>query len=58
LPGWALALPERFAALLRTGEPPVIARIERGHCLVDLRCVPLEADRDLLAALRAAAGAD
>ena len=54
LPGWALALPERCAELLRTGDPTVVARIEGGRCLVDLRCVPSEADGDVEYAVRAA----
>jgi L-seryl-tRNA(Ser) seleniumtransferase len=33
LPGWALALPERFAALLRAGDLPIVARLERGRCI-------------------------
>jgi L-seryl-tRNA(Ser) seleniumtransferase len=40
LPGWAVALPERYAALLRQLPHPVLARVERGRCLVDLRCIP------------------
>ena len=39
LPGWAVSLPERYAASLREGDPPVVARLEGGRCLVDLRCV-------------------
>jgi L-seryl-tRNA(Ser) seleniumtransferase len=36
----AIALPaERLEALLRTGQPPVIARIEGGRLLLDLRTV-------------------
>ena len=36
----AIALPaERLEALLRTGQPPVIARIESGRLLLDLRTV-------------------
>jgi L-seryl-tRNA(Ser) seleniumtransferase len=58
LPGWAVAVPERFATRLRTGEPAVLARIERGQCLVDPRCVPADADREVLRALRAAADQD
>ena len=54
LPGWALALPERCAELLRTGDPTVVARIEGGQCLVDLRCVPSDADGDVEYAVRAA----
>ena len=40
LPGWALVLPEHCAARLRGGSPQVVARVDRGRCLVDLRCVP------------------
>jgi L-seryl-tRNA(Ser) seleniumtransferase len=44
LPGWAVSLPERYAARLRTGDQPVVARLEGGHCLIDLRCVPASDD--------------
>lgn len=47
LPGLAVALPEALAALLRTGTPAVLARVERGRTLVDLRCVPASADAEL-----------
>jgi L-seryl-tRNA(Ser) seleniumtransferase len=57
LPGSAVALPEAYAALLRTGTRPVLARVERGVCLVDLRCVQPEQDAAVAAAIRAAAGA-
>ena len=40
LPGWAVSLPERYAAPLRTGAPAVVGRLEGGRCLLDLRCVP------------------
>lgn len=46
LAGWALSLPERYAARLRCGSPAVIGRVERGRCLLDLRCI--EPDRDVL----------
>src|SRR4029453_4337604 len=36
LPGWAIALPESYAAALRALPRPVLARVERGQCLVDL----------------------
>jgi L-seryl-tRNA(Ser) seleniumtransferase len=39
---------------LRSGEPPVIARVEDDRLLVDLRTVPDGSDRALIAALRAA----
>jgi L-seryl-tRNA(Ser) seleniumtransferase len=40
LAGWAVSLPERYAAPLRLGQPAVVARLEGGRCLLDLRCVP------------------
>jgi L-seryl-tRNA(Ser) seleniumtransferase len=51
LPGWAVSLPEWAAADLRTQDPPVLARVERGRCLVDLRCVPEQDDPTVAAAL-------
>lgn len=56
LPGWAVALPERYAAPLRLGDPAVLARLEGGRCLVDLRCVPAEAEGSLVEAVLAVAG--
>lgn len=61
LPGAALACsgvdPELLAAHLRDQHPPVIARIEDGVVLLDLRSVPAEDDATLSGALRAAIGA-
>ena len=54
LPGWAVALPEQCAERLRTGDPGVVARVERGRCLVDLRCVPAGSDGDIERAVLAA----
>ena len=54
LPGWAVALPETYAALLRSQPRPVLARIERGRCLVDLRCIPEDADSAVAEAIQAA----
>jgi L-seryl-tRNA(Ser) seleniumtransferase len=54
LAGWAVSLPERCAEVLRAGDPGVVARVERGRCLVDLRCVPSESDTDVEYAVRAA----
>ncbi|MCW2616455.1 MAG: L-seryl-tRNA(Sec) selenium transferase [Frankiales bacterium] len=48
LGGWAVALPETYAARLRAGDPCVVGRLEHGACLLDLRCVP-EADGAALA---------
>ena len=53
LPGWAVALPEAFAPLLRSGDPCVVGRLERGACLLDLRCVPEADDARLAAAVLA-----
>ena len=54
LPGWALALPESFAAVLRTGDPAVLPRVHDGSCLIDLRCIPSDHDRALADAITAA----
>jgi L-seryl-tRNA(Ser) seleniumtransferase len=53
IPGEALALPggDELLALLRLGEPPVIAYLRRGRLLLDLRTVAPEDDEDLLAAV-------
>jgi L-seryl-tRNA(Ser) seleniumtransferase len=53
LPSAAIALPQRFAAALRTGDPSVLSRIERGRCLLDLRAIAAEQDAALAAAVRA-----
>jgi len=55
LPGWAVALPVSYAEQLRRGDPCVVGRVERGRCLLDLRCVP-EADDGALAAAVLACG--
>jgi L-seryl-tRNA(Ser) seleniumtransferase len=52
LPGWAVSVPESYAERLRTGVPAVLARIERGRCLVDLRCVPAASDPLVVKAIR------
>ena len=49
--------PERLAARLRTGAPPVVARVEAGRLLLDLRTVLPEQDALLTAALKQALGA-
>ncbi|HET6634541.1 MAG TPA: L-seryl-tRNA(Sec) selenium transferase [Streptomyces sp.] len=54
LPSAAVSLPEGFAAPLRQGEHPVLARVEAGRCLLDLRAVPEPDDAVLTAAVRAA----
>ena len=57
LAGSAVALPEHLARALRTGDPAVLGRVERGRLLLDLRCVPPGRDTDLLRAVRAATDA-
>ncbi|MCK0111429.1 L-seryl-tRNA(Sec) selenium transferase [Ornithinimicrobium sp. F0845] len=57
LPGWAVALPEGLARPLRTGTPCVVGHVEGGELLLDLRCVPEEADVELAAAVLAAIAA-
>ncbi|MGW4569274.1 L-seryl-tRNA(Sec) selenium transferase [Streptomyces sp. NPDC004561] len=52
LPSAALALPESYAAALRTGRVPVVGRLEAGRCLLDLRSVPAEDDDRLAGAVR------
>jgi L-seryl-tRNA(Ser) seleniumtransferase len=51
LPSWALSLPEGYAAPLRLGATPVVGRVERGRLLLDLRCVPADADASVVAAV-------
>ncbi|NJC84243.1 L-seryl-tRNA(Sec) selenium transferase [Planosporangium mesophilum] len=55
LESWAVSLPERLALPLRTGQPPVLGRVERGRLLLDLRCVPPERDSEVASAVRRAA---
>ncbi|HEX8487615.1 MAG TPA: L-seryl-tRNA(Sec) selenium transferase [Propionibacteriaceae bacterium] len=57
LPGWAVAVRDAYAPLLRLGTPAVVGRVERGRCLLDLRCVPPDHDRVLVAAVLAVADA-
>ncbi|HEY2192659.1 MAG TPA: L-seryl-tRNA(Sec) selenium transferase [Actinomycetospora sp.] len=54
LPSAGLALPVEAAAALRAGADPVVARVERGRCVVDLRSVDPDDDARLAAAIRAA----
>ncbi len=56
LGGWAVALPEGYAAHLRHADPAVLARVESGLTLVDLRCVPTESDDELIAAIQSVGG--
>jgi L-seryl-tRNA(Ser) seleniumtransferase len=52
----AVALPEEYATPLRTGDPAVLGRLERGRCLLDLRALPPDADGALLSAVLAVPG--
>ncbi|MEJ2866075.1 L-seryl-tRNA(Sec) selenium transferase [Actinomycetospora flava] len=54
LPSAGVALPSSLAATLRLGADPVVARVEQGRCVLDLRSVPPEDDARLVAAVRAA----
>jgi len=53
LAGWAVALPEPYASALRSGAPAVVGRVEKGRCLLDLRCVSPDVDRVVVAAVLA-----
>ncbi|PRX45945.1 L-seryl-tRNA(Sec) selenium transferase [Prauserella shujinwangii] len=51
----AVSLPEDVAARLRAADPPVVGRVERGRCLLDLRTVdPRDDDRLLEVVARCA----
>lgn len=57
LPGLAVALPghpDPTAHALRMGTPAVVARIEGGACLIDLRCIDPSDDELLASAIEAA----
>jgi L-seryl-tRNA(Ser) seleniumtransferase len=55
VPSIAVALsaekPARLAAKLRRGKPPIVARIDEGRVLLDLRTIAPSEDRDVIAAL-------
>ncbi|MFE9692312.1 L-seryl-tRNA(Sec) selenium transferase [Micromonospora sp. NPDC005806] len=51
LDSWALSLPERYADPLRIGAPPILGRVVHGRLLLDLRCVPADADETVRAAI-------
>lgn len=46
-----VALPERYAKALRAGRPPVLTRIERGVCVLDLFTVAADGDEELFDAV-------
>jgi L-seryl-tRNA(Ser) seleniumtransferase len=60
LPTWLVAIacesPDALATRLRRNDPPVIARIEDGHLVLDPRTVAGREDKALLGAVMAAAG--
>jgi len=51
LPSAAVSLPAEYAARLRAARTPVLARTERGRCLLDLRTVDEGQDDALVAAV-------
>jgi len=56
LPTWLLAIPRpEMERRLRLGKPPVIARVEKGQLLIDLRTVFPHEEAALLGALHVAA---
>jgi L-seryl-tRNA(Ser) seleniumtransferase len=57
LAGSAIALHEELARPLRTGRPAVLGRIEKGQLLLDLRCIDVDADAELVEAIVQAAAA-
>jgi L-seryl-tRNA(Ser) seleniumtransferase len=54
LPSAAVSLPRAYADRLRAGDPAVVGRLAGDRCLLDLRTVPANGDRELAAAVRAA----
>jgi L-seryl-tRNA(Ser) seleniumtransferase len=54
LPSGAVAVAEGLAGPLRTGDPAVLGRVERGRCLLDLRAVDPTQDGLVAAAVLAA----
>jgi L-seryl-tRNA(Ser) seleniumtransferase len=56
IPSWAVVLPdrgpERLAALLRSGKPPVFCRVDAGGLTFDMRTVRPEDDERLARAIR------
>jgi len=52
LPSAAVSLPPDYAPRLRAARTPVLGRLERGRCLLDLRAISPESDADLLHAVQ------
>ena len=55
LEGWAVTLPEAWAEPLRLGDPAVLARVQGGRTVLDLRALDPRQDAVLVAAVRGAA---
>jgi L-seryl-tRNA(Ser) seleniumtransferase len=55
LTSWAVSIDPACAEPLRTTEPSVVGRVERGRLLLDLRCVPPDRDDAMRAAVVAVA---
>ncbi|ONI81636.1 L-seryl-tRNA(Sec) selenium transferase [Actinosynnema sp. ALI-1.44] len=53
LPSVAVSLPSHYAEALRRGARPVVGRVERGRCLLDLRTVHPDEDDALVDAVLA-----
>jgi len=51
LPSIAVSVPAALATPLRTGQPPVVGRVEDGRCLLDLRTVDPDDDEIIMAAV-------
>ncbi|MBV9293578.1 MAG: L-seryl-tRNA(Sec) selenium transferase [Frankiales bacterium] len=49
--GWAVALDPSYAERLRLGDPCIVGVVDDGRCLLDLRCVPADRDRDITKAV-------
>ncbi|WP_433360975.1 L-seryl-tRNA(Sec) selenium transferase [Actinoplanes sp. CA-142083] len=56
LRSWSLSLPHTYAESLRTTTPPIVGRVEHGQLLLDLRCIPTEADAEVVTAVLRVAG--
>lgn len=55
LPSAAVGVAAHLAERLRFGDPPVLARLERGQCLLDLHALAPEDDTELIRTVLAAA---
>jgi L-seryl-tRNA(Ser) seleniumtransferase len=53
LPSWGLGVPADWGSPLRLGDPPVVGRVWRDRCVLDLRTVPGDADDLLVVAVQA-----